>query len=91
MHIPENRQLVLEKLKQEMNKDRTKAMFWITSLGLVEVSRKKVKQGLSAVITQNLSLLVMERERTLSLERSEQQSRKRAQANFTPRGCRSNS
>lgn len=53
MHLPENRQLVLEKLKQEMNKDRTKShVLGITSLGLVEVSRKKVKQGLSAVMMQ---------------------------------------
>ena len=53
MHLPENRQLVLEKLKQEMNKDRTKSqVLGITSLGLVEVSRKKVKQGLSAVMLQ---------------------------------------
>jgi ribonuclease G len=53
MHLPENRQLVLEKLKQEMNKDRTKSqVLGITSLGLVEVSRKKVRQGLSAVMMQ---------------------------------------
>ncbi|RJX26238.1 MAG: Rne/Rng family ribonuclease [Dethiobacter sp.] len=53
MSSQENRQLVLEKFRQEMNKDRTKSqVLGITSLGLVEVSRKKVKQGLSAVMQQ---------------------------------------
>lgn len=53
MNSPENRQKVLEKLKQEMNRDRTKSqVLGITSLGLVEVARKKVKQSLSAVMLQ---------------------------------------
>ena len=53
MDSPENRRRVVEKLKQEMNKDRTKSqVLGITSLGLVEVSRKKVKQSISEVMLQ---------------------------------------
>lgn len=68
MHSPENRQKVLEKLKQEMNRDRTKSqVLGITSLGLVEVARKKVKQSLSAVMLQPCPYC-HGKGRTLSLE-----------------------
>jgi len=68
MHSPENRQKVLEKLKQKMSRDRTKSqVLGITSLGLVEVARKKVKQSLSAVMLQPCPYC-HGKGRTLSLE-----------------------
>jgi ribonuclease G len=52
----DHRNQVLEKLKRQMSKDRTKSqVLGITSLGLVEIARKKVKQGLSAVMQQPCS------------------------------------
>ena len=56
MNTQEHRQQVLEKLKQKMNMDRTKSqVLGITSLGLVEIARKKVRQGISAAMQQPCS------------------------------------
>ena len=56
MSTPENRQRILERLKEKMSSDRTKShVLGITSLGLVEIARKKVRQGLSAVMQQPCS------------------------------------
>jgi ribonuclease G len=56
MNTLEHRHQVLEKLKQGMNRDRTKSqVLGITSLGLVEIARKKVRQGISAVMQQPCS------------------------------------
>lgn len=52
----EHRQLVLDKLKENMSRDRTRSqVLGITSLGLVEIARKKVRQGLAAVMQQPCS------------------------------------
>ena len=56
MSAQENRQRILERLKEQMSHDRTKShVLGITSLGLVEIARKKVRQGLSAVMQQPCS------------------------------------
>ncbi len=56
MNEPKHRQQVLDKLKKEMSKDRTRNhVLGITSLGLVEVARKKVRYGLAAVMQQTCS------------------------------------
>ena len=56
MSFPENRQRILEKLREKMHNDRTKShVLGITSLGLVEIARKKVRQGLAAVLQQPCS------------------------------------
>jgi ribonuclease G len=56
MSSAENRQRILEKLKEKMHNDRTKShVLGITSLGLVEIARKKVRQGLAAVLQQPCS------------------------------------
>ncbi len=56
MSTLENRQSILERLKEQMSHDRTKShVLGITSLGLVEIARKKVRQGLSAVMQQPCS------------------------------------
>jgi ribonuclease G len=52
MHEPENQQLVMDTLKQALKKDRTKTtVVGMTGLGLIEMTRKKVRQELSTVIT----------------------------------------
>jgi ribonuclease G len=49
----ESQQMVLDKLKQELKKDRTKTMVvGITPLGLVEMTRKKIRQNLSSALTE---------------------------------------
>ena len=51
-----HRKKVLEYLREEMSRDRTKSqVLGITNLGLVEISRKKVRQGLSASMHQPCS------------------------------------
>ncbi|NLX90750.1 MAG: Rne/Rng family ribonuclease [Firmicutes bacterium] len=56
MNSPNHRQKVLECLREEMSRDRTKSqVLGITNLGLVEISRKKVRQGLSANMQQPCS------------------------------------
>ncbi len=56
MSTYEHRQQILEKLREEMSKDRTRNnVLGLTSLGLVEITRKKVKQGLSSVMQQPCS------------------------------------
>ncbi len=56
MSTQENRQSILDRLKEKMTNDRTKShVLGITSLGLVEIARKKVRQGLSAVMQQPCS------------------------------------
>jgi len=49
----EHRQKVLAALEEELKKDRTRTtVLGLTQLGLVEMTRKKVRQGLSAVLEQ---------------------------------------
>ena len=56
MNTEEHRQQVLEKLKDNMSRDRTKSqVLGITHLGLVEIARKKVRQGIAAVMQQPCS------------------------------------
>ncbi len=56
MNTEEHRQQVLEKLKENMSRDRTKSqVLGITHLGLVEIARKKVRQGIAAVMQQPCS------------------------------------
>jgi ribonuclease G len=51
MVIENHRQKVIDTLKNALKKDRTRTMVsGITSLGLVEMTRKKVRQKLSAVL-----------------------------------------
>lgn len=53
MDLEEHRQRVLDRLNQCLKRDRTKTyVLGITSLGLVEMTRKKVRQDLSAVLQQ---------------------------------------
>ncbi|MCR4398098.1 MAG: Rne/Rng family ribonuclease [Firmicutes bacterium] len=50
----EHRQKVIAALENELRKDRTRnTVLGLTQLGLVEMTRKKVRQGLSAVLEQN--------------------------------------
>ncbi len=47
----EHRQQVLQALEEEVKKDKTKTnILGITQLGLVEITRKKVRQGLESVL-----------------------------------------
>ncbi len=56
MASDEHREQVLEKLKEHMSRDRTRTQIsGITSLGLVEITRKRVRQGLSAAMHQPCS------------------------------------
>ena len=51
MHEHDHQQAVLDMLKQALKKDRTKtAVVGMTGLGLIEMTRKKVKQELSTVL-----------------------------------------
>ncbi|MHB8156697.1 MAG: Rne/Rng family ribonuclease [Desulfocucumaceae bacterium] len=51
MHLEEHRQQVLQLLEEEIKKDKTKTnILGITQLGLVEMTRKKVRPSLSEVI-----------------------------------------
>ncbi len=53
MNLEDHRQKVLDWLNQCLKRDRTKTyVLGITSLGLVEMTRKKVRQDLSAVLQQ---------------------------------------
>lgn len=52
MHEQEHQKMVLDVLKQALKKDRTKTtVVGMTGLGLIEMTRKKVRQGLSSVMT----------------------------------------
>jgi len=52
MREHENQQMVLEALKHALKRDRTKTtVLGMTSLGLIEMTRKKVRQGLSSDMT----------------------------------------
>ena len=56
MSSQSHRQKVLECLRDEMGRDRTRSqVLGITNLGLVEISRKKIRQGLSASMQQPCS------------------------------------
>ncbi|MGI6308030.1 MAG: Rne/Rng family ribonuclease [Dethiobacteria bacterium] len=56
MSVAEHRQQVLERLKQGMSRDRTKnQVLGFTSLGMIEITRKRVTQGLAAVMQQPCS------------------------------------
>jgi len=56
MNVAEHRQQVLERLQQGMGRDRTKnQVLGFTSLGLIEITRKRVTQGLSAMMQQPCS------------------------------------
>jgi ribonuclease G len=51
MHEHEHQQMVLDALKQSLKKDRTKTIVvGMTGLGLIEMTRKKVRQELSSVL-----------------------------------------
>ena len=51
MHQHEHQQMVLDALKQALRKDRTKTtVVGMTGLGLIEMTRKKVRQELSTVL-----------------------------------------
>lgn len=51
MNLPEHQQMVLNTLKEELKKDRTKTtVVGMTGLGLIEMTRKKVRQGLESVM-----------------------------------------
>ncbi|ADL07518.1 Rne/Rng family ribonuclease [Thermosediminibacter oceani] len=51
MNSPEHRKMVLDALESELKKDRTRThILGITSLGLVEMTRKKVRQSLDEVM-----------------------------------------
>jgi len=51
MHEHEHQQMVLDALKQALRKDRTKTtVVDMTGLGLIEMTRKKVRQELSTVL-----------------------------------------
>lgn len=53
MENEEHRRLVLEKLTESLKLDRTKThVLGLTGLGLVEITRKKARQGLDAVLQQ---------------------------------------
>ncbi|MCL5981582.1 MAG: Rne/Rng family ribonuclease [Firmicutes bacterium] len=53
MEKEEHRRLILEKMAKELKDDRTKAhILGLTGLGLVEMTRKKARQGLGAVLQQ---------------------------------------
>jgi len=54
MNLEEHRQKVLDKLNESIKNDRTKTyVLGLTSLGLVEMTRKKVRQDLAAVLQQS--------------------------------------
>jgi ribonuclease G len=51
MHETENQKQVMEALRNALKKDRTKTIVvGMTGLGLIEMTRKKVRQGLDSVI-----------------------------------------
>jgi ribonuclease G len=51
MHETEHQKMILETLKAALKKDRTKTIVvGMTGLGLIEMTRKKVRQGLDSVI-----------------------------------------
>ena len=51
MRDPEHQQLVLETLEAQLKKDRTRAhVLGMTQLGLIEMTRKKVRQSLDEVL-----------------------------------------
>lgn len=52
MHEHEHQAMVLDSLRQNLRKDRTKTtVVGMTGLGLIEMTRKKVRQELASVIT----------------------------------------
>lgn len=54
MESEEHRRLVLEKLTEKIRDDKTKShVLGLTGLGLVEMTRKKARQGLDAVLQQS--------------------------------------
>ncbi|MDP4094088.1 MAG: Rne/Rng family ribonuclease [Bacillota bacterium] len=56
MHEPEHQQMVIEALRQALKKDRTRTtVIGMTGLGLIEMTRKKVRHGLSSVMTSQCS------------------------------------
>ncbi|NPV72013.1 MAG: Rne/Rng family ribonuclease [Firmicutes bacterium] len=56
MQSHDHRQKVMAALENELKKDRTRnTVLGLTQLGLVEMTRKKVRQGLSAVLEQPCS------------------------------------
>lgn len=51
MHEHEHQQMVIDALKQALKRDRTKTtVVGMTGLGLIEMTRKKVRQGLASVM-----------------------------------------
>ena len=57
MEVPENRTKVLETLESELERDRTKTQIvTLSRLGLVEMTRKNVTEGLSALRRQGTDI-----------------------------------
>jgi ribonuclease G len=53
MNSEKHQQKVVNKMEEELKKDRTKAhVLGLTSLGLVEMTRKKVRQGIDDFLQQ---------------------------------------
>lgn len=51
MHEPDHQQMVLDSLKQALKRDRTKStVVGMTGLGLIEMTRKKVRQELTSIM-----------------------------------------
>jgi len=51
MHEQEHQQMVMDRLKQALKRDRTKTIVvGMTGLGLIEMTRKKVRQELSTIL-----------------------------------------
>jgi len=51
MHEPEHQKQIIETLKQALKKDRTKTtVVGMTGLGLIEMTRKKVREGLASTV-----------------------------------------
>jgi len=53
MKNPDHQKIVLDALKEALKRDKTKTVVDITPLGLVEMTRKKVRQRLSCVMQSN--------------------------------------
>ena len=58
MDKPEHQEQVLRRLEEELKKDKTRTyVLGLTQLGLVELTRKKVRPSLSSLLERSLSLL----------------------------------
>lgn len=74
MHEPEHQQMVLEALRLALKRDRTKTtVIGMTGLGLIEMTRKKVRHGLSVALFLSIVLLglILENNNLFALAMSE--------------------